>query len=110
MDMQKIGGYAFIVGVLLAIVAGLVPLSAGTASMVLWIMVVLGVIIGLLNVTDKETTPFLVAAIALILTHTALSTLNVTLITNIVSNIAVLASPAALIVALKAVWNMASSG
>lgn len=109
MDMQQIGGYAFILGIIIAILAGLVSLDASTANLVLWVMVVLGLIIGFLNVTDKETTSFLVAAISLILTQGALSTLNVAIITGIVSNIAVLAAPAALIVALKAVWNMASS-
>ena len=107
MNMQQIGGYAFILGIIIAILAGVVSLDAATANTVLWVMVILGVIIGVLNVTDKETTGFLVAAIALILTATALTALNFAVLNNIVNNIAVLASPAALIVALKAVWNMA---
>ncbi len=107
MNMQQIGGYAFILGIIIAILAGIVALDANTSQLLLWVMVVIGIIIGLLNVTDKETTSFLVAAIALILTATALDALNVDIITRIINNIAVLASPAALIVALKAVWNMA---
>lgn len=109
MSLQKIGGYAFILGVIIAFLAGLLTLDPVNANLVLWIMVVLGIIIGLLNVTDKETTPFLVAAIALILTQGALSTLGVIQITAIVSNIAALAAPAALIVALVAVFKLAKS-
>ena len=58
---------------------------------------------------EKETTSFLVAAIALIMTATALSVLAVPIIDRVVGNIAVLAGPAALIVALRAIWNMAKS-
>jgi len=109
MNLQQIGSYAFLIGIVIAIIAGIVSLDANTQQVVLWGMVIIGLIVGFLNVTDKETTGFLVAAIALILTQTALMTLNVAMITRIVSNIAVLASPAALIVALKAFWNMASN-
>ncbi|MBS3061503.1 MAG: hypothetical protein J4215_02890 [Candidatus Diapherotrites archaeon] len=109
MNMSQIGAYAFIVGIIIAILAGIVALDANTTQWILWLMVVLGLIIGLLNVTEKETTSFLVAAIALIMTATALSVLAVPIIDRVVGNIAVLAGPAALIVALRAIWNMAKS-
>lgn len=108
MEMQKYGSYAFLLGVLIAIIASLVTLDAFTVSVVL---IVLGLIVGFLNITDKETTQFLVAAVALILTGTALAGLPAELlvITRIVLHIGTFVAPAALIVALKAIWNMASS-
>ena len=102
MDMQKIGGYAFVLGVLLAILAAFwVQPWMGLA------MLVLGLIVGLINVTDKETTSFLVSAIALALSKSAISGLGIVQLTDIVSNIAVMASAAAFIVALVALLKMA---
>ena len=60
--MRMLGFLAFIVGFILAIVAGL--FFPGQAW-VYYVLVVLGLIIGLLNISDKEVMLFLVAAIAL---------------------------------------------
>lgn len=118
MDMQKMGAYAFLVGVLISIVAGLIPsMVAGYAGPIGWLLLVLGLIVGLLNVTDKETVPFLVAAIALLATGnvTAWSNLDVagiaigTWIWNILGYVGVFVAPAAVVVALKAVYNLAAA-
>ncbi|MEK6946382.1 MAG: hypothetical protein AABX32_02140 [Nanoarchaeota archaeon] len=114
---SKLGQWAFIIGVLLAIVVGvfaanLQDTTKGTLTLVL---VVLGLVVGFLNVTEKETTPFLVAAAALMLTATSVGTLQsidlgVSLgkyLANIVSQIAVFVAPAAVIVALKAINSLA---
>lgn len=114
MNMQQIGGYAFLLGVLIAIIAALVTLDM---VMVYTLLVVLGLIVGFLNVTDKETTSFLVASVALILTASATAPLAsvptggeyLAYVSSIMANIALFVAPAALIVALKAVWKMASS-
>lgn len=108
MDMQQIGGYAFIIGVLLAIIA---PFLLAGAAWVPLTLIILGLIVGLLNVTDKETVSFLVATIALGMTKTAFSGLSAdwAWITTIVTNIAVFVAPAGLIVALVAVLKMAKT-
>lgn len=108
---SSIGHWAFIAGVLIAVlaaVAGLlgIMLDAGTVAMLL---LILGVIVGFLNITEKEMTGFLVAAVALILSGAAnLGALPVVgpLIGPIVSNIAAFVAPAAVIVALKAVIDL----
>ena len=109
---NKLGQWAFIIGVLLAIVVGVFAANLqnviGTLSLIL---VLLGLVVGFLNITEKETTPFLVAAAALMLTATSVDTLNkidlgVRLglyLAGIVSQIAVFVAPAAVIVALKSI-------
>ena len=108
---EKIGSYAFLIGVGIAILAGLFSnvIPAGTLALIL---VVLGIVVGFLNITDSEIQGFLVAAIALILTSTAdLSIIPAVgrYFDPIVNNIAVFVAPAALVVALKAIKNMAES-
>ena len=106
---KRLGHYAFVVAVLLAIVAGLVPGLQGNASVV-WTLVVLGLVIGLLNITERETTEFLVATVALILVGSAglgeIGQLGLT-INAILTNVQAIAVPAALIVALKAIYALA---
>ncbi|MDP2666772.1 MAG: hypothetical protein Q8P05_04735 [Candidatus Diapherotrites archaeon] len=110
---QKIGSWAFIIGVVLAIIAGILGQSFGEAANWLpLIFVILGAIIGLLNISDKEITSFLVAVIALLVA----GAVNWTLIPivgpplgSIFAYIAALMAPAAVIVGIKAVWNLASN-
>jgi len=110
--MAKIGEWAFMVGAILAILLGFVPADyMGTATLVL---VVLGLIMGLLNVTEKETTPFLVAAIALIATGSAASNLSIikpemlgSFLASAVTNLAAFVAPGAIVVALKAIMALA---
>ncbi len=107
------GQYAFIVGVILAFLAGVVSRAvAAYEGVIILVLVILGLVIGFLNITEKEMTPFLVAAVALVVTGTASNSLTVipaigTSLEAIVRNIAVLVTPAALIVSLKAVYALA---
>ena len=112
---QRVGGWAFILGVLIAIIAGL---AAGVvmayAGWITLVLVILGLIVGFLNISDKDVTGFLIAAIALM----AVGTGNLTILNNVVmelgsvvgsiiQNIAAFVAPAALVVALKEVYNIA---
>jgi len=67
---KSIGGWAFIVGLVLAIVIALLGVQQNWA---IYVLAILGLIVGLMNVSDKEVLKFLVAAIAFITTFTALS-------------------------------------
>ena len=102
----KIGTWAFVIGLILAVIAGLIP-TLQTQSVIL-ALVVLGLIVGFLNVTEKETTEFLVATIALMLVGSAgaIPVLGL-MILSILSNIVAFVAPAALVVALKAIWALA---
>ena len=112
MKNKKMGEYAFLVGVVIAVLAGIASGSvAAYAGEITAVLVLLGVIVGLLNITEKETTPFLVAAIALVVAGTAgFSPIPAvgTIIDSIVGMIALFVAPAAIIVALKAVYSLAS--
>ncbi|MFH1445556.1 MAG: hypothetical protein ABIF08_03695 [Nanoarchaeota archaeon] len=108
------GHWAFILGVIIAIIAGLASgfVDLATGGMITIVLIVLGIIVGFININEKETQPFLIAAIAFMLVKTALSGLDIVnlgvYLTNIVTNIAAFVAPAALIVALKAIYKLAA--
>ena len=105
----KIGHWAFLIGIVLAVIAGLVPqLQTPTVT---WILVVLGLIVGLLNITAKEVTEFLVASVALILAADAAADIIAlgVVVSTMLGNIVAFVFPAALIVALKAIWALAKA-
>lgn len=102
----KIGSWAFILGVLISIVAGLIP--AWQTPTLVWVLVILGLVVGFLNITGKETTEFLVAALALMLIGSvgAIPALGI-IILSILANIVAFVAPAALVVAMKSIWVLA---
>ena len=114
MAYEKIGGWAFILGVVIAIVAGLASgaLDAAAAGFVTLALVVLGLVVGFLNIGDKEVNNFLVAAIAIVLLGTArlevIPVIGDPYLYKMVLNVSAFVAPAALVVALKSVYNLAS--
>ena len=113
MPYEKIGAWAFILGVLIAVVAGLASAALTTmqAGYITLALVVLGLVVGFLNIGDKEINDFLIAAIAVVLLGTAnLTAIPVigTYLALMVLNVAAFVAPAALVVALKAFYNLAS--
>ena len=103
--MAKIGKYAFILGLVIACVAGFVL----QYSWVMWVLAVLGVAVGLLNVRKEETRAFLLAAIGLMLAATSIQVVPYVggIVTRIVSNLVVFIAPAVLVVALKSLFETA---
>jgi len=106
-----VGFWAFIVGFILAILAGI--FWPGNQTIVV-VLVILGIIIGFLNVSAKEFMLLLLATIALVVVGNAfapLGTLHVgEVLGNILSRIAILVAPAAIIAAVKALWAVAKPG
>jgi hypothetical protein len=113
---KKLFGYigllAFLVGIILAIVGGIGYQGSGNFVLAL---VILGIIVGLLNITGKEVLPLLIAAIALIVVGNTtafqpLDKLGVeagTKINEIVAYLATFMAPAAVISAFRAIWAVA---
>lgn len=111
---KKMGEWAFIIGVLIAVVIGLFSgkLTGDTQGWLILVLVVLGLVVGFLNVTATESTPFLIAAAALLITGTTGGSLAIiptigTYLQGIVLSIAVFVTPAAIIVALKTIQSLA---
>ena len=107
MKLDLVGKWAFIVGLVLAVVVGFIF----QAAWVVWVLAVLGVIVGLLNVTREDTERFLLAAIALGLSVTALNSVPLLggAITNILGYVAAFVAGAVVVVALKVLFQTARS-
>ena len=116
---KQIGDYSFIVGVILAVVLGLAASKLGTATPWLWsLLIVLGLVVGFLNVAGKETKEFLWVTVALVVVAYAgsaqiTSWSNVEIIgpylKGIFDSILAFVVPASVVVALKDVWALAKS-
>lgn len=110
MNMGDIGKWSFIAGILLAILIGALGfMLADYVSSVSVILILLGIVVGFLNVTSKQVYDFLVAAIALLLAGAAgLETLPMVgeYLGPILSYIAAFVAPAAVIVSLKAIYEV----
>ncbi len=110
MEIHRIAHYAFFVGLLISIVAGLFR-DVLSPEALLTTLVTLGFLVGLFNLTAKETTPFLVASIALMLAgivNLGLIPVIGVYVRSILTNIVVFVVPAAIIVGLKTIWHLAS--
>ena len=104
--MNKVGGWAFLIGVIVAILAGL---FGSLNSLWVGILVVLGLIVGFLNVTGNETRDYLLAAVLLVIVaafgKNVLGAISV--LGNILDAMMVLVVPATVVVALRAVFGLA---
>ena len=121
--MEKIAHWAFVACVVIAIVMGLVVgymhynLDSNTVDAnadVTLVLLILGIVVGLIAITTKDVTPFLIATIALIVASISnvwapLSTIHALLAdwaTYILNYIVAFVAPAAVLVAIKAVFAM----
>ena len=105
---KGIGGWAFILGVVVAVLIGL---FGSLSQLWLAILVVLGLLVGFLNVTGGESTDFLLAAVALVIVaafgRDVLSA--IALLGRVLEAMIAFVVPATVIVALKAIYSLARS-
>lgn len=104
----KIGRWAFILGIIIAVLLGFVTFAYSTL-----VLVILGLIVGFMNITDKETHDYLVAVIALlVIGFSGLQVFNVLggglvdWLETVLTSFIVFVAASGLIVALKAVLQM----
>ncbi|MFH1971956.1 MAG: hypothetical protein ABIJ18_00590 [archaeon] len=101
----KLGAWAFLIGLILAIVFAFVTYGTWLP----WTLVIIGLVVGLLNITESEVTPFLMAGAVLVIVSAfgadVLST--ITYLQGILNNILMLFVPATIVVALKSVFSLA---
>lgn len=98
--MENIGRIAFYIGLVIAIVAGWV--QVGPTGML--VLVVLGVVVGLLNVTGKEVNRFLVATLTLVVAGIALKDMFGAVVAKILAAYIAFTAASALVVALREVY------
>jgi len=100
---KGLGWWAFAVGLILAVIFG----YSGNVGLS-WLLVLLGLVVGFLNITEKEATTFLVASIALM---SATGAANLTVLWGplggILGGVITFIAPAAVVVAIKAVYETA---
>ena len=107
MILSVVAMVAFIAGYVLSIIAGI---WAPDSAVLILILVILGLIVGLLNITGKEIIPYLIAAIALIIVGNfeAFTPLNDVVdglgdyLNDIVGMMAIFSAPAAVVQAIRA--------
>ena len=111
MKSHVLGSWSFLVGLILAILLGL-GFTGMYQTQVLWAVFLLGIVVGLLNITAKEVTPFLVSGAVLVLVSSLGVQVGVfdavaPVVANILRGILTLFVPATIIVALRSVFVLA---
>jgi len=129
--MLKIGSWAFLIGILIALIVGLYTaytiestdvepfFSTDTGGIIAWVLAILGLIIGVLavygrgTITKKETPGFLFASIALVIMGAVFQQWGGvikpyigSLFSGISISISIFIAPAVGILAIKAIWDM----
>ena len=101
-----IGGWAFLIGIVLAIIIALFGTISPT---MLWVLMVLGLVIGVVNVTDEEATPFMMSGIVLIIAVSLgrEAVMISPLLVSMLDALLLLFIPATIVVAIKNVFSMA---
>ena len=112
--LEKIGIASFLIGAVIAIVMGAFKVAAFDAAIELIIIAALGLIVGLLNITDKEKMLYMVATITMIVIF---SSFNAALekvpifndaLSKMLQNLTVFIASGGFIVALKSFLDIAS--
>jgi MFS family permease len=113
MDLKKVSMFMFITGVLISIFSGSFPVVQELEFVKLIVLLFLGVFIGLINIDENEERHFLVSCVAFVICAQALMSImnNMYLLSNIglmLINLVILIAPAAVIVAIKAIFEFTS--
>ena len=121
MDMVKsrenlIGAYAFLIGIVLAIITGIFTKSPEQASPYFYsVLVIIGLIVGFAKRSDDSSNVFLIASLALIIVGSlgtepikfiSQSNYVVNPLRNILTFLVILFVPVTIIVALKTVFSI----
>ena len=118
-----IGAWAFLIGVILAIIIGLsttalLPLTiiSQYSTQIYGVLVLLGIIIGFMNVGGKESQTFMIAGVALVIvssfgmssvTGSFIGIKIASVVRSVFGALLALFVPATIVVALKTVFNIA---
>src|SRR3989338_1963679 len=105
-------GVAIITGLLFPIIytfgiGGMGRILAIFSLLLKWLLIIFGLVVGFLNIKEKETTAFLVTTMALMMIGVAVLFAQITPAIGLVfANIIALVAPAALVVSFKAIVDL----
>lgn len=112
-----LGAYAFLIGVVLAVMMGLFNQSLESAGGLFYTaLVLIGLIVGVMNTSDKNSQTFLLASLSIVivgamgvdaLKYITLENYAVASLRNVLGSLSLLFIPATVVVALKTVFSMA---
>ena len=100
-----LGAWAFLVGVILAVIFGFVESFAALTL----ILAIIGIVIGLFNIADVEIQPFLFGGVSLVIVSALSGNVfsDIAFLARTLDNILAIFVPATVIVALKSVFKIA---
>jgi len=107
------GSILFGVGILISLIAGFLSLGPSATKVVIGTLIILGIIVGILNIKNEEVVEFLVASFTLVillgpfLGLVSQNFIQAEAISKIFGYIVAFIVPAAIIVALKAIFLVA---
>lgn len=106
-NMNVLGGWAFLIGVILAVIIGIGVLEQSTGLAI--VLLIIGIIIGLLNIGEHEVGAFLMSGVVLIIAASlggdALAV--VSWLDNVFKNLLAIFVPATIVVAIKHAFSLA---
>lgn len=112
-----LGAYAFLIGVVLAVIFGVFNEPLDQAGGLFYsALVVIGLIVGFMNTSDRDSQTFLLASVSLVivgslgvdgLRYITLDNYIVSSLRNVLGSLLLLFVPATIVVALKTVFSMA---
>lgn len=111
---QKIGAWSFTIGMIMAIIISIVAAN-DVPSWAVFALALIGVIVGLLNITDKEVNTFLIAGMSFLISFQALGAVIATLalgwaaVSTFFYLMSVFIAPPTALVAIKAIFNLAKN-
>jgi uncharacterized membrane protein YccC len=110
---STIGAWAFLIGIVIAVSIGVFSsqIIEPTQKIVVWILIFLGLVIGLLNITNKESSGFLLVSVALVIVSYfgRVILMIIPILGNVLWALLILFIPTTIIVALKSVFEMAKN-
>lgn len=108
----KLGAWTFIIGLIISALVAIFSASV-VPTWAIYSIAILGMFVGFMNVTDNEVQLFLVATIAFLISFQALSSVFTVLalgwgaVASFFNLMSVFVAPAAAIVAVKAIYDIA---
>ena len=110
--LVKMGPWVFLAGLVIAVVTAFMIPSTELKGALVWGLSLLGFFVGLVNITEKEMTHYLLATIAFIVASSGLVSVFepfpvlAKAITPFMRNIVIFVAPGAAVVALKALYSI----